>query len=398
MNCSTCASHLSDYLEKAVTPLLEREMRAHFDACRRCAADLRELEVALRRLRDVAVVATPQGLAASVTRRLLAASPDASHPPSPERSARRHALEKRSPWSWAPLAAASLLIAAGSFFMGHFVSQLDNSKTELLADTAAQLRDARNEVLNLENELRGTRAKLVEENSTLRREMVALKNGLEEWKVATLAGHASDLEEEREAQRRLEQRLQEATRLIGEQARAFATVEARLAATIEKKDALAQELTSAQAELSRGRRGPELQRRQVVAPASPPAFVSESRETSPVLFVREGDVLRLKLRGNLEEHVPQLLALAEDEAQPDIADLALATLETRLEPLAADEEANDIRSRQERSGVEDWFRRHVGGFVRAAAEEPEEPGVWTADRSARIDRYRRIYQQRFRSP
>lgn len=407
MNCTSCRSHLSEYLENAVTPLLERDMRAHFEECRRCTRDLRELEVALARLRAAASVPAPPDLATQVTRRLLAVSPGGIRPETGERLVASPSREGNRTWRWASAAAAGLLIAAVGFLAGRISGHPG-------AETLAELEDARREVRSLEIELRDTRTELSGENTTLGRELASLKSGLELWKATTLAEHRSALEAERDAQRALEGRLQEAARRIEAQAGALASLETRLAraieqneGAIEERDALAAKLRAARAELARAERT-DVERMDIVPQrrAEPsrgrPGAPSTGREApneahpphdpQPITFVRDGEVLRMQLRGPVDELVPHLLALAEDERQPEIADLALVTLESHFEPLDRGEADEAVGSPSEQEGFGGWLRRGVAAVRLATFAESEEPDVQVPDRRARIDRVRRIWE------
>ncbi len=379
-----------------MTPVLHREMRAHLEGCKGCATGLRDLEIALARLRGMAAAPAPAGLAAGVTAHLLA-SPSIATGPEPEprwrpRRGERPPRDMERALPWPTLVAASLMIAAASFFAGHLTSGGRS------ATTVAALEDSQDQVRILESQLSDTRTTLDEENTALKHELMSLRSGLDEWKVE----QASALEKERETRRGLDRRLEEATRRIEMQAESLATLQSRLEAAVEErdraiagKDEQARELQAARAELAEARRAAsQTPARRAIARVPPLSRWREDRETPPVLFVREGEVLRLKTRGPFDEVGPLLFALAENDAEPEMADLALTTLETRLAPYAPAEEeeaGSAVRVPSAGDGLVGWFHRQVG-IVNTA---PEAAAERTGDRSARLDRLRRIWQQRF---
>ena len=393
MNCSLCRSHFSDYLDKALTPERARAMQTHLERCPNCATDLRELEVTLDHLRGMAAVPTPRRLASAVASRLRD-TPLPSPTPRPKATTR-----SQREWRWSNLVAASLVVGAASFFAGHFAgkSAFDGDSKAAFESTAMELQEARKEVLGLETQLAIARATLAAENASLRVELASLKDSLEEWK----AERAAALRVERRKQDDLARRLQDTVRNLETQAATLTAVEARLAATVEEKDALVgelamsrQRLVSAQRSLP-GRRVSATPWVKAVAEVGERNLTSAYRETPPVLCVRDGAGLRLKLRGTNEEIIPRLFVLAEDEAEPEIAGLALTTLETRLGRYAVAEAAIDSTARQDKPGLVLWFQRQVDGFSNTDTEETEE---WEADRLVRLARFRRIWERRSVSP
>jgi anti-sigma factor (TIGR02949 family) len=68
MKCRECVDHLYEYLDRELTPELEREIRAHIDGCPHCGAhlDFESLFLAFVRVR-----CRTQGAPAALRRRIL---------------------------------------------------------------------------------------------------------------------------------------------------------------------------------------------------------------------------------------------------------------------------------------------------------------------------------------
>lgn len=106
MNCRRSEELLSDHLEGSLTPLLERELRAHLDGCDSC----RQLSTAMREgvelLQSLEVPDPPEELTSRILERtrpaLLAARRQSARPGVPERS---------SPPLWYGWVAAAAVVA-----------------------------------------------------------------------------------------------------------------------------------------------------------------------------------------------------------------------------------------------------------------------------------------------
>lgn len=72
MSCGSVRRRLSEYLEGDLSERDEARLRAHLDACAECGAELRALQRAVRRLRELGAAGPPGDVAGAVMARLRA--------------------------------------------------------------------------------------------------------------------------------------------------------------------------------------------------------------------------------------------------------------------------------------------------------------------------------------
>ena len=75
MNCTTCRSQLSEFLERNLSPQADEALRQHLEGCTSCKRELRELKNTLEHLRETPIEEAPAELVKSV---LALANPQAA--------------------------------------------------------------------------------------------------------------------------------------------------------------------------------------------------------------------------------------------------------------------------------------------------------------------------------
>jgi hypothetical protein len=115
-----------------------------------------------------------------------------------------------------------------------------------------------------------------------------------------------------------------------------------------------------------------------------------------VVFRRRGGGLEVEVRGPLEAVIPQLFAVAWDDGDPELAEIALGALEAYLTPRG--ERSAVPAAASKRSGFSEFWDRRLAGLASigggGAAPSPEASAGDDTLRRQRLAELERIWRSR----
>lgn len=374
MSCKECGPLLSDLIDGALTADDRWRVESHLASCAPCAAELSALRAALEAFGEARGEEPPADLAARICLR-LAAVPLAQPVPGGARPARRPHVG---------LAAAAMLlisVACVAFAVGQ---RRGRGASDALV---AQLEDQAGRASTLEESVARLERARATERATWTDEMERLEREHAEERRLAEARHADAAAGARK----------EAGRQATELAAALARVdelEAGLESLATETRALrerAAELESCEAALAAATAdgtqpspGPTPAPSPRAPPGAPMTAADPVRaEPADAVTVRiAGGAPQLAMRGPRDQVIPELLKLARDTSRPEVARLAVATLEHLLDVNGADstEAATETGLLADLGRIADRIGLGVPG---RDVDAPERPAI---QRSGRIQR------------
>lgn len=393
MNCSTCRSHLSDFMEKSLPEGVREMTRAHLEACMSCQRELRELRAAVRLLRDTPPEDPPPDLESGILARLESAtgSPGAKDEhavrtrPEIRRSQKIRTLRRGRTRSLAgSLAAAAVIVAA---LVGYTVGR-NSSLDDLVERFESDLASSRSLARSLEDELDRLEktAERRKEEQQARIDRLLTELGTSQKKSE------GQFREERSLRQRTETRLEQLEALVDGQQREFALLRGESEEMRDELERLRAVVAEREVPVSPSPRG-ELE----PAPEASGALARATRRAS-VTVRRVGDQYELQIAGPRDNVIPRLIELAKSEDDLRLRRLALGTLENLL-PLS---DAPPEEGRREEGQAAGFFanleRNFAGltgseGLILAEEDAPAEPDHPETLFRKRLARAERCWQQ-----
>ena len=316
LDCATCQDALSEFCEKALSPVRRKAVSDHLERCSECRGTFADLQTTLALLRAAPKEEPPAALVESV----LAAVPAAT-------------AGRRRKRYWLRVAALLLFAFLLGLFAWREVGWRDRERA-LEAKIAHDLHSVELDHGKLRSAFEGLQARLEATDEQLeqtRRELAKAtaaetelraewKRRQAEWtKRQTVADEQRLGSEQREAAHRLER----------------TQLEAALKSALESERKLADRVAGLEERLRWVASTAPIEKpadddpsgRQLVAKNARSSVV---RPTAHVVVRDLGDHMRVELRGPRREVIPELLRMVEDNEDPEVVELALVTLEEQL--------------------------------------------------------------------